>query len=301
MKILKALQRKRQETNNVVPFERKPQSNYVFEKAFPEDLKIGVPSSPAFTEELSSATFEKVAKVETPEFATLEIDTSLVEPKLVAIKSPTSSYCEEYRTLRTHILHRSQRQYLKVVTLTSINPNEGKSLTAINLAWLLAQTDGVSALLIDGDLRKPSLARYLGLQADKGLSELIAGEAELEEVVVKLEPSGLHLIAGGAVKSDSSELLSGPKFREVLARLKQMFDYILIDAPPLAIFADSSILINQSDGAILVLRAGSTKYSTATRILENLPREKMLGVVLNDSEDFLEEDYYLTYEESAKP
>ncbi|RMG05342.1 MAG: polysaccharide biosynthesis tyrosine autokinase [Acidobacteria bacterium] len=301
MKILKALQRRKQENERIVPFERKYQPESYAPTTFPlGDIKIGAPTSsePEIASNDSPITF---TQAETLVFPRVEIDPEIVHQRLISIKAPNSGYCEEYRNLRTHILHESQKRHLKVITITSINPNEGKSITALNLAWLLAQTDGISTLLIDADLRNPSLASYLGIEPDKGLAHVLSGEIKLRESICRLEPSSLHLIAGGAIKSDSSELLSGPKFRDLLQHLKKMFDYILIDAPPLAIFSDAKVSINQSDAAILVVRSGHTKYSTMTRILEGLPREKMLGVVLNDSEDLLQnESYYRSYQKYAE-
>ena len=227
-----------------------------------------------------------------PDFVSWTVDPERVEPRLVAINSPNSGYCEEYRSLRTHVLHKSQRQKLQSIVVASVNPGEGKSVTALNLSWLLAQTDGVKALVIDSDLRMPSLADYLGIETDRGLSHVLSGEATLAESIIRLEPSGLHILPGGEPLSDVAELISGPKFKDILAEAREMFDYIIIDAPPLGIFTDATVLINHADGAMLVVKANRTNYSTVDRILEPLPKERMLGVVLNQSEDILEETQY---------
>jgi protein-tyrosine kinase len=227
-----------------------------------------------------------------PSFTTWNVEAERVEPRLIAITEPHSNYCEEYRSLRTQVLHRSQRQKLQSIVVASVNAGEGKSITALNLSWLLAQTDGVKALVIDSDLRMPSLTDYLGIETDKGLSDILAGRASLQESIIKLEPSGLHLLPGGEARLDVAELISGPKFKEILRQAREMFDFIIIDAPPLAVFTDATVLINHADGAILVVRAGRTRYSAVDRVLEALPRERMLGVVLNDSEDVINETHY---------
>ncbi|MGI9036484.1 MAG: CpsD/CapB family tyrosine-protein kinase, partial [Pyrinomonadaceae bacterium] len=155
-----------------------------------------------------------------------------------------------------------------------------------------AQTDGVRALVIDSDLRMPSLVDYLGIETEKGLSEILAGRATLKESIIKIEPAGLHLLAGGTARSDVAELISGPKFKEILREAREMFDYIIIDAPPLGIFTDAAVLINQADGALLVVRANRTRYADVERVLDSLPRERMLGAILNQSADVMDESHY---------
>ena len=234
----------------------------------------------------------RVASVALPDFVSWTVDAMRVEPRLVSITHPNSGYCEEYRSLRTHVLHKSQRQKLQSIVVASVNPSEGKSVTALNLAWMLAQTDGIKCLIIDSDLRMPSLADYLGIETDKGLSDVLAGTATLVESIVRLEPSGLYILPGGEARLDVAELISGPRFKEILREARGMFDYIIVDAPPLGIFTDATVLINQADGAILVVRANRTKYSAIDRILDPLPKERLLGVVLNQSEDVLQESHY---------
>jgi capsular exopolysaccharide synthesis family protein len=138
----------------------------------------------------------------------------------------------------------------------------------------------------------PSLTDYLGIETDKGLSDVLAGRTSLNDSIIKLEPAGLHLLPGGEARTDVAELISGPTFKEILRQAREMFDYVIIDAPPLGIFTDATVLINHADGAMLVIRAGRTRYSAVDRILEKLPRERMLGVVLNQSEDVLDESQY---------
>jgi capsular exopolysaccharide synthesis family protein len=243
----------------------------------------------------AGATLGAAGSARTPEFVTLDISAARVEPHLVAITQPRSGHAERFRSLRTRVLHAGERKKMQAFVVTSAGVMEGKTLTAINLAWLLAQTDGVTALLIDGDLRNPCAADYLGLDAPAGLSEVLAGEATLAESIVRLEPAGLHLLPGGAARDDVAESLSGPKFSAVLKEARRMFDYIIIDAPPLGIFTDASVLINRADAALIVARAGRTRYAALERLLEPLPRERLLGVVLNGSDEQLSEQNYYYY------
>lgn len=322
MSILKALQKKRTEdptsaesngAQNVVPFDKSGRpANLPPDLFSPADFKIGIPGS-AFKGQPDSMIGTALPDLKTgdtaganlnagsstgsavktlPDFVSWKIDAERVEPRLVAITHPDSVYCEEYRSLRTQVLHKSQKQKLQAIVVASVNRSEGKSVTAINLSWLLAQTDGVRCLMIDSDLRMPSLADYLGIEVDKGLSDILTDEITLNEAIVRLEPSGLHILPGGEHRSDVAELISGPKFREILRQAREMFDYVIIDAPPLGIFTDATVLIEHADAAMLVVRANRTRYSALDRILEQLPKDRMLGVVLNHSEDVLDESQY---------
>ncbi|HEV7891026.1 MAG TPA: CpsD/CapB family tyrosine-protein kinase [Pyrinomonadaceae bacterium] len=243
----------------------------------------------------AGATLGAAGSARTPEFVSIDISAARVEPHLVAITQPRSGHAERFRSLRTRVLHAGERRKMQAFVITSAGVMEGKTLTAINLSWLLAQTDGVSALLIDGDLRNPCAADYLGLEADSGLSEVLGGEATLAESIIRLEPAGLHLLPGGSARDDVAEMLSGPKFSAVLKEARRMFDYIIIDAPPLGIFTDASVLINRADSALIVARANKTKYGALEKLLEPLPRERLLGVILNGSDEQLNEQNYYYY------
>ncbi|MBV8857691.1 MAG: CpsD/CapB family tyrosine-protein kinase [Acidobacteria bacterium] len=249
----------------------------------------------------AGATLGAAGSARTPEFVSIDVSAARVEPHLVAITQPRSSHAERFRSLRTRVLHAGERRKMQAFVITSAGIMEGKTLTAVNLSWLLAQTDGVKALLIDGDLRNPCAADYLGLDAPVGLSEVLAGEARLEEAIVRLEPAGLHILPGGSARDDVAELLSGPRFLAVLKEVRRMFDYVVIDAPPLGIFTDATVLINRADAALIVARAGKTRYAALERLLEPLPRERLLGVILNGSEEQLnEQNYYYRRYSSAR-
>lgn len=322
MSILKALQKKHteefggadQSSERMVPFTPGVRRVSSPPEMLGGDVKIGSPSSAFIGQPDSTNGTALPVRLETeisagakldaetltrvvgarhlPDFVSWHVDTERVEPRLVAITQPLSNYCEEYRSLRTHVLHKSQRQKLQSIVVASVNPGEGKSVTALNLSWLLAQTDGIKCLIIDSDLRMPSLGDYLGIETDKGLSHVLDGTATLAESIVRLEPSGLHILTGGKMRNDVAEMISGPRFKEILREARDMFDYIIIDAPPLGIFTDATVLINHADGAMLVVRANRTRYSVIERILEPIPRDRLLGVVLNQSEDILEESHY---------
>jgi capsular exopolysaccharide synthesis family protein len=218
-------------------------------------------------------------------FVTYDVSPSRVEPHLIAVSQPRSPYTEQYRNLRTKILQAGERMQMRAIVVTSAGIAEGKTLTALNLAWLLAQTEGVRALIIDSDLRRPCATEYLGIETQGGLSEVLGGQLKLEDAIVRLEPSGLHLLPGGRPRDDVAELLSGPSYARILNEVRRMFDYIIIDAPPLGIFTDANVLMSKADGGLLVVRAGKTRYSTVDKLLEQMPKERLLGVILNRIEE----------------
>lgn len=233
----------------------------------------------------AGATLDAAGATRAGRFVTYDISASRVEPHLVAITQPRSAYCEQFRSLRTRILQSADRLQMRAFVVTSSGVAEGKTLTALNLAWLLAQTEGVRALIIDSDLRQPCATDYLGIDAPVGLSEVLGGQISLEEAIVRLEPSGLHLLPGGKPRDDVAELLSGPSYARLLTEVRRMFDFIIIDAPPLGIFTDANVLMNKADAALLVVRAGKTRYSVVDKLLEQIPRERLLGIVLNRAEE----------------
>ena len=310
MKILKALQKSQTEAGGLGGQSSTNGNPFAVPAAAPlpspfaEDMRIGSPSS-AFNGQpqrvdgtalpfgisgiTAGATLNAVGSTRSTsdaptDYVQWRVEAGRVEPHLVTITDPNSVHCEEYRSLRTQILHKSEKQRLKSIVVSSVNPGEGKSVTALNLAWMLAQSDGLRCLVIDSDLRRPRLASYLGIETNGGLSEVLIGRSKFADSIIKLEPSGLHLLPGGYSRSDVAELISGFRFRDVLREACDKFDFVIIDAPPLGVFTDASLLINQADAALLVIRAGMTKYSAVDRVLESLPRERMLGVVLNEGE-----------------
>jgi polysaccharide biosynthesis transport protein len=258
-------------------------------------LEAVAPASPyepaRTTQEVPSGSFlAELSRV--PE---ITVDPLSADVHAVAVTNPQSIYCEEYRNLRTHLLRKSQLDDLQTIVIASVGVGEGKSITALNLSWLLAQTEGVKALLIDCDLRRPSLSTYFGLNLKGGLSNVLDGTGRLTDSIVRLNPAGLYLLPGGRARTDVAELISGSLFPQVLEEARGIFDYVIIDAPPLGVFTDAAVLINQADGAILVVAANQTSYKDIGRVLESIPRERVLGAVLNRSDESLIDSGYYDY------
>jgi protein-tyrosine kinase len=262
-----------------------------------------VPGGSALPDGIASrdagATLDAAGSARVGGFLTYDISPARVEPHLVAVSQPRSAYAERFRSLRTRILQAGERLQMRAFVVTSAGIAEGKTLTTLNLAWLLAQTEGVRALVIDSDLRRPCATSYLGIEAPVGLSEVLGGQLRLEDAIVRLAPSGLYLLPGGQPRDDVAELLSGPSYARLLTDVRRMFDYIIIDAPPLGVFTDANVLMNRADAALMVIRAGKTRYSVVEKLLEQIPRERLMGVVLNRAEDqpdstsyYYQERYY---------
>jgi capsular exopolysaccharide synthesis family protein len=249
----------------------------------------------------AGATLDAAGAARAGGFVSYDISPARVEPHLVAVSQPRSAYCEQFRSLRTRILQAGEKMQMRALVVTSAGIAEGKTLTALNLGWLLAQTEGIRALVIDSDLRRPCATDYFGIDANEGLSEVLGDKLRLEDAIVRLDPAGLYLLPGGKPRDDVAELLSGPTYARVLSQARKMFDYIIIDAPPLGIFTDANVLMSRADGGLLVVRAGKTRYSIVDKLLEQIPRERLLGVVLNRAEDQPESSsYYYQYRYSNR-
>ena len=233
----------------------------------------------------AGATLDAAEATRAGGFITFDVSPARVEPHLIAVSQPRSAYTEQFRALRTRILEAGERMQMRAFVVTSAGIAEGKTLTALNLAWLLAQTEGVRALLIDSDLRRPCATDYLGIEAPVGLSEVLGGQVRVEDAIVRLEPAGLYLLPGGRPRDDVAELLSGPSYARLLTEVRRMFDYIIIDAPPLGIFTDANVLMSRADAGLLVVRAGKTRYSAVEKLLLQMPKERLLGVVLNRTDE----------------
>jgi len=249
----------------------------------------------------AGATLDAAGTTRAGGYVSYDISPARVEPHLVAISQPRSAYCEQFRALRTRILQAGEKMGMRAMVVTSAGVGEGKTLTALNLGWLMAQTEGVRALVIDSDLRRPCATDYFGIDANVGLSEVLGGQIGLEDAIVRLDPANLYLLPGGKPRDDVAELLSGPSYQRVLTEARRMFDYIIIDAPPLGIFTDANVLMSRADGALLVVRANKTRYSIVDKLLEQIPRERLLGVVLNRADEQPEAtDYYSQYRYSKR-
>jgi protein-tyrosine kinase len=223
------------------------------------------------------------------------ITQSRLHPRLILLTQPETPECEQYRTLRTQLFHAAEKKPLQVVTITSTLAGEGKTSTVINLALSIAQSKEKRVLIIDGDLRRPNVATYLGVRAKAGLGEVLTGDIEPLDSIFTLDGYELYILPVSREAANPTELLSSERFAEMVTELRTYFDFILIDSPPVMPFADTRLLANHTDAVMLVVRAGLAPYETVEKAIEALPAGKMLGVVLNGAENVQEAGYYDYY------
>jgi len=219
---------------------------------------------------------------------------SRLHPRLVLLTDPQAAECEQYRTLRTQLFHAAERKQTQVVAITSTLAGEGKTSTVINLGLAIAQSEK-RVLIIDGDLRRPNVAAYLGVNPKAGLGETLRGEAEPLDSLFTLEGHEMYVLAVSRESANPTELLSSERLVEMIAELRGYFDFILLDSPPVLPFADARLLANQADAVMLIIRAGMAQYETVEKAIDALPAAKMLGVVLNGADVFEEAGYYDYY------
>jgi protein-tyrosine kinase len=211
------------------------------------------------------------------------IANSTLDPRLVAALSPQSLAAEQYRSLRTRIKQAESGRAVRAIVITSPNKGDGKSLTAANLALTMAQEFQQRVLLIDADLRRPAVHNLFGVPAGPGLADVLMGALELNEAIVKMEHHHLSLLPAGSVPHHPAELLGSAAMRRVLDSLRNRYDRILIDMPPVAPLADLHIVAPMVDGLLMIVRAGVTPRPAIERALSGLDMSKVLGLVLNES------------------
>ena len=219
-------------------------------------------------------------------------ETARVVPLRISALSPIFPFdtnfqtaAEQYRIIRTQILH--HRKKPRLIVVSSASSGDGKTITAINLAASFALKDDTSVLLVDGDLRRPNISNLLGLPSTPGLLQVLAGRAELDSAVVCSEQfPNLFIISSGSAPGNAAELLDSQNWRSFVEHVRTRFSMVIFDAPPIASVADYELLQLACDGTILVARPDHTDRAGCLNALKFVPREKLIGVVLNGVQDW---------------
>jgi capsular exopolysaccharide synthesis family protein len=216
---------------------------------------------------------------------------------LITLSNPRSPISESYRSLRTNIDYSAIDEKIQVIMVSSAGPGEGKTTTITNLAITYAQSER-KVILIDADLRKPTAHHNFSISNRWGLSSVLSQQCTLEESIQSSSVPGLDVITSGTIPPNPAEMLGSNRMNAVIQQLRDMYDIILIDTPPLLAVTDAQIVATKSDGAIMVVDQGRVKRDIAKKAIQNLQtvNARILGVVLNNvKRKANEESYYYYY------
>jgi len=248
--------------------------------------------------ELASAAEPASSDFPYDEFERLPVSI-MADSKLVCINDKESLAAEKFRFLAVKLRQLQQTRQLKKVLISSTIPGEGKSMVAANLACTLARRRQRRTLLIDGDLRRPTLARQFGLGAVPGIGEVLQGSSDLSHSIFGLENLGFWILPAGITLDNPLELLQSAKLGAIMQQLAAWFDWIVIDSPPILPLADTTIWARLADGVLIVTRKGVTEKKQLKKGLEVFESSKLLGALLNSSINVAHSDYYHYYRPNA--
>lgn len=212
------------------------------------------------------------------------LDQATFSPLFVVATDPGSLAAEQYRLLRTRLEGRENSGRTQLLLVTSPRVAEGKTTTSTNLALTMAQEFQYRVLLVEADLRRPSLASLFGLPPAVGLADVLLGTATLEEALVEIPGHQLSLLPAGSGAARSTELLASTAMQRTVDALRTRFDRIVVDAPPITL-SDTVVLARLADGVLIVVRSGVTPRPAIERALSGLDRRKVIGMVLNEVEE----------------
>lgn len=215
-------------------------------------------------------------------------------------KKPKSVASEAYRSLRTNIQYSSFDNKYQTLVVTSANPGEGKTTVAGNLALVLAQGES-KVLLVDCDMRRPSIHKTFKISNTYGISDLLVGNKKLESVANKYNDN-LSIVPAGKIPPNPAEMLASKAMTAFLEEMKNYFDYIVLDTPPLQAVADAQILSTKVDGSLIVVRAGVTKKDAVHNAVSiiNKVNGNIIGTVLNGADNSKDKYYYYYGDEEGR-
>jgi capsular exopolysaccharide synthesis family protein len=237
-----------------------------------------------------SAVSEEVSTV-FGSFPTLKLSLP-ISSSLACLTEQVSPVAESFRLLGLRLRNLRRERPLKRVLITSTIPKEGKSMVAANLACTLAQTKKERVLLLEGDVRRPSLSSTLGVGDNPGICEWLLDKRSLLASIYHLEEAGLWVLPAGKAPNNPLEILQSGKLTALMDELGKLFDWTIIDSPPILPLADTSVWMRLADGVLLVTRQGVTEKRQLKRGLEAIDSQKFLGALLNSSNSHPHSDYY---------
>lgn len=212
--------------------------------------------------------------------------------RLICMTDDDSPALEAFRLLSVRLRHMRRERRLKTVLITSTIPQEGKSMVAANVACALTMSAGQKVLLLEGDVRRPSLSKIFGIEPPSGLSNCLQGDRGLSESIFFLDKPGFWLMPAGTSRSGSLDFLQSPQLPVFMEQIVPCFDWVIIDSPPVLPLADTSVWARLSDGILLVTRRGTTDKRQLIRGIEALDPAKLIGAVMNSSTTLNEKYHY---------
>lgn len=213
---------------------------------------------------------------------------------LITLVDPSSPVSEQYRTIRTNIQFASSVDHkLQTIVVTSSGPSEGKSTTAANLAVVFAKS-GQRVLLVDADMRKPTVFKTFQLTNEVGLSTVLSTSTRIDNAAQKTSIENLSVLTSGPKPPNPSELLGSMRMDQVIQEARNLYDIIIFDMPPIVAVTDAQIMASKVDGTLLVVRENVTKKESVTKAREllHLVNARVLGVVYNGAEQSKDQGYY---------
>jgi len=217
-------------------------------------------------------------------FLGTETEVSLDQKARLITRAAEPVVAEHYRRLRTKLLQERANKPFRSLVVASPNPQEGKTLTVLNLGLIFAMLPSFRVLVVDGDLRKGSLGKWLGVDHQPGLVSLLEGGASLEQVVFKCDDIPLHFVVRGKSDMRPGELLNAPQLKTFLRRMAEHYDLVLVDSPPVNMVTDAQLLAAGCDGVLLIARAYSTTCKHFQKMVQELASFRIVGAVLNGGE-----------------
>ena len=221
-----------------------------------------------------------------------------IDDRLVALTNPGSIMAEEYRSIRTSMLARWEHRRHLVHTITSATPQEGKTITSVNLGLTFAELHNRKTVVIECDLRLPTFAKLLELEPREGLVAYLRGEAKLSDIIQTVGEGGLHVIpAGGRANNESVQLLSSQRMVNLIRSLRAKFDHVIIDTPPVVELADAGILGALSDDVLLIARMNRTPRPLIDQAIRTLRsyNAPVAGMIATDQKRLRRRYYYYRY------
>ena len=244
----------------------------------------------------SSETIERVVHTQTDELLRTAIKEMPASPYLVVLSEPDSPITEEYRKLKSKIVQLTQKGggFQNTLMITSAMAGEGKSITALNLAITMAQEYDHTVLLVDADLRKPTLHKYLGIKSELGLSDVLTKGIDVQDVLVQTGIGKLVFLPSGGSIANPVELFLSNKMKDLIHELKHRYTdrYIIFDTPPILPFAEVQSIAAIMDGVVFVVREGHAPVNAIKEAMLLLKDTKIFGVVYNDAQVSLDRQHY---------